>query len=161
MLLIQIWSSSTVFNIDNNQKCFLNRKSAYYNDFWRSCDTEVWSNDDENTALHQINKLHFKYIQIYSKNLNCNNISQYCCFYCISKLTQRRWKHFGRKPQYQDTLTIPYGLFNHKKNKRKNNQQLYKSSYTIRAKSKESYSLTSHNKTTKQNPHRGDERPER
>ncbi len=23
-------------------------KSAYYNDFWRSCDTEDWSNDAEN-----------------------------------------------------------------------------------------------------------------
>ncbi len=30
-------------NIDN--------KSAYYYDFWRSCDTEDWSNDAENTAL--------------------------------------------------------------------------------------------------------------
>ncbi len=38
----------TVFNIDNNQKCFL-IKSAYDNDFWRSCDTEDWSNDAENT----------------------------------------------------------------------------------------------------------------
>ncbi len=25
-----------------------------------SCDTEDWSNDDENTALHHSNKLHFK-----------------------------------------------------------------------------------------------------
>ncbi len=41
----------TVFNIDNNQKCFLSSKSAYYYDFWRSCDTEDWSNDAENTAL--------------------------------------------------------------------------------------------------------------
>ncbi len=40
------------FNIDN--------KSAYYYDFWRSCDTEDCSNDAENTALHQINKLQFK-----------------------------------------------------------------------------------------------------
>ncbi len=44
----KIW---TVFNIDNNQKCFLSSKSAYYYDFWRSCDTEDWSNDAENTAL--------------------------------------------------------------------------------------------------------------
>ncbi len=34
-----------VFNIDNNQK------SVYYYDFWRSCDTEDWSSDAENTAL--------------------------------------------------------------------------------------------------------------
>ncbi len=39
------------FNIDNNQKCFLSSKSAYYYDFWRSCDTEDWSNNAENTAL--------------------------------------------------------------------------------------------------------------
>ncbi len=39
------------FNTDNNQKCVLSSKSAYYYDFWRSCDTEDWSNDAENTAL--------------------------------------------------------------------------------------------------------------
>ncbi len=27
------------------------KKSAHYNDFWRSYDTEDWSNDAENTAL--------------------------------------------------------------------------------------------------------------
>ncbi len=47
---------STVLNIDNNnnnnQNCFLSSKSAYYNDFWRSCDTEDWSNDAENTDLN-------------------------------------------------------------------------------------------------------------
>ncbi len=47
------------FNIDNNQKCFLSSKSVYYYDFWRSCDTEDWSNDAENTAAHHRNKLHF------------------------------------------------------------------------------------------------------
>ncbi len=41
---------AAVFNIDN-QKCFLSSKSVYYYDFWRSCDTEDWSNDAENTAL--------------------------------------------------------------------------------------------------------------
>ncbi len=30
---------------------FLNSKSAYYTDFWRSCDTEDCSNDAENSAL--------------------------------------------------------------------------------------------------------------
>ncbi len=29
-----------------------------------SCDNEDWSNDAENTALRQRNKLHLKYIQI-------------------------------------------------------------------------------------------------
>ncbi len=48
----KILSSTTVFNIAN--------KSAYYYDFWRSCDTEDWSNDAENTALYHRNKLQFK-----------------------------------------------------------------------------------------------------
>ncbi len=39
------------FNIDNNQKYFLSSKSVYYYDFWRSCDTEDWSNDAEESAL--------------------------------------------------------------------------------------------------------------
>ncbi len=39
----------TLLNTDINQKCFLSSKSAYYYDFWRSCDTEDWSNDAENT----------------------------------------------------------------------------------------------------------------
>ncbi len=41
----------TVFKIDNNQKWFLSSKSAYYHDFWRSCDTEDWRNDAENSDL--------------------------------------------------------------------------------------------------------------
>ncbi len=44
----------TFSNIDNKNKCFLSSRSAYENDFWRimSCDTEDWSNDAENSALH-------------------------------------------------------------------------------------------------------------
>ncbi len=41
-----------------------------------SCDTEDWSNDDENSLNSQINCI-LKYIQLL---LNCNNIS---LFYCI------------------------------------------------------------------------------
>ncbi len=44
----KILCSTTVFNIDNNQKCFLSSKSVYYYDFWKSCDTEDWSNDHRN-----------------------------------------------------------------------------------------------------------------
>ncbi len=44
-------STKTLFSTDNNQKCFLNSESVYYYDFWRSCDTEDWSNDAENTDL--------------------------------------------------------------------------------------------------------------
>ncbi len=52
-------SSTTVFNTDNNQKRFLSSKSEYYYDFWRSYDTEDWSNDAENTAAHHRNKFQF------------------------------------------------------------------------------------------------------
>ncbi len=31
---------------------FLDHKSAYYYDFWRSCDTEDCSNDAENTEIN-------------------------------------------------------------------------------------------------------------
>ncbi len=36
-----------------NKKCFLSSKSEYQNDLWRSCDTEDWSDDAENTAARQ------------------------------------------------------------------------------------------------------------
>ncbi len=49
-------------NIDNNLKCVLSSKSAYYNYSVGSCDTEDWSNDAENSALTSQNKLHLKYI---------------------------------------------------------------------------------------------------
>ncbi len=55
------------FNIDNNQKCFLRSKSAYYYDFWRSCDTEDWSNDAENTAL--ITGINYILIDIHIENI--------------------------------------------------------------------------------------------
>ncbi len=55
-----------VFNIDNNQKCFLSSKSAYYYDFWRSCDTEDCSNDAENTAL--ITEINYSLIYIKIKS---------------------------------------------------------------------------------------------
>ncbi len=72
-----------MFSIDNNQKCFLSSKSAYYNDFWRSCDTEDWSNDAENSAfITGINYI-LQHPEIESSNLNCNTISKYYCFYCI------------------------------------------------------------------------------
>ncbi len=51
MVSTKILGSMTVFNIENNNKCLLSSISVYYYDFWRSCDTEDWSNDAENTAL--------------------------------------------------------------------------------------------------------------
>ncbi len=56
---------------------FLNdffHKSAYYYDFWRSCDTEDWSNDAKNTAASHRNKLQFN---MYSKKTVILNL-QYC-----------------------------------------------------------------------------------
>ncbi len=47
---------STVLNIDHNQKCFSSSKSAYYYDFWRSCDTEDWC---WKYSFDHRNKLHF------------------------------------------------------------------------------------------------------
>ncbi len=59
----KIW---TIFNIANNQKYFLSSKSAYYYDFWRSCDTEDWSNDAENTAL--ITEINYSLTHIHIEN---------------------------------------------------------------------------------------------
>ncbi len=43
-----------------------------------SCDTEDWSNDAENPALHHRNKLHFKYFKIENNYFQLIEI-----FYCI------------------------------------------------------------------------------
>ncbi len=39
---------------------------AYYYDFWRSCDTEDWSNDDENSAL--ITEINYSLTDIHIEN---------------------------------------------------------------------------------------------
>ncbi len=45
-------SSTSVFNINNyNNYSFLNAKSLYYIISGGTCDTEDWSNDDENSAI--------------------------------------------------------------------------------------------------------------
>ncbi len=60
-------SISILFQIkDNNQKSFLSSKSVYYTDFWRSCDTEDWSNDAENTAL--ISEINYIWTDIHIGN---------------------------------------------------------------------------------------------
>ncbi len=67
----------TIFNTDNNEKYFLSSKSAYYYDFWRSCDTDDCSNDAENTDLiTEINYI-LKYILIEDSNFKTNNISKF------------------------------------------------------------------------------------
>ncbi len=56
---------STLMIIAHNY--FLSCKSEYYNDFWRSCDTEDWSNDAENTAL--ITEINYMLTYIHRKQL--------------------------------------------------------------------------------------------
>jgi len=60
------------------KKIIINQHNVFNID--KSCDTEDRSNDK---LCHHSNKLHFK-IYLYRKQLtlNCNNISQDCCFYC-------------------------------------------------------------------------------
>ncbi len=63
-----------------------NVSSAYYYDFWRSCDSEDCSNDADNSAAHHRNKLHFT---IYSHRRQLFKIvtlyiSQYCLLYFSS-----------------------------------------------------------------------------
>ncbi len=45
-----------------------------------SCDTEDWSNDAENTALHHMNELHFDNIQIEKSNSKFHNITVFTVF---------------------------------------------------------------------------------
>ncbi len=61
----------------------LSSKKAYSNDFWRSCDTEDWSNDAENLALHHRSKIYFKYSEIensYFKLYFFHNITVFSVF---------------------------------------------------------------------------------
>ncbi len=50
----------------NDNKMFLKQQISMIS--VESCDTEDWSNDAENSALHQRDKLHFKNIQIESSH---------------------------------------------------------------------------------------------
>ncbi len=66
-------------------------KSAYYTDFWRSCHTEDWSNDAENTAL-----ITFEH--------QCISIHTYKCVFSESALNFLWWRRRNRKLMNQ-TLT--------------------------------------------------------
>ncbi len=87
-----------VFNIDSDNKCLL---SAYYNDFWRSCDTGDWSNDAENTDLITVIDYILQYIHIEN-----SSISQH---YCILNSVQ------CSTVQYNTVLNMFFFLhsFNH------------------------------------------------
>ncbi len=67
------------------QKCFSSIKSAYYYDFWRSCDAEDWSNDAENTAL--ITEINYILTDIHIENsyIYTNNISQVLLYFGSNK----------------------------------------------------------------------------
>ncbi len=75
MYCTKILCSTAVFNIDNNQKCLFSSKSVYYYDFWRSCDTEDWSNDAENTDL--ITEINYILTDIHTENYIWINIFKY------------------------------------------------------------------------------------
>ncbi len=78
----------TVFNIDNNQKCFLNSKSAYYNDIWRSRDTE----DCWKYSFDHINKSYFNRYSHRKQLLLLTIIFYY--FYCIK--SKESWISFNQ-----------------------------------------------------------------
>ncbi len=59
-----------------------------------SCDTEDWSNDTENSALHNKNELRFKYIQIKKCYFKLYIFSQY--FNQRDLYSACFWKSFGR-----------------------------------------------------------------
>ncbi len=61
------------FELYINQRIMKKHKWAANQDiimiYDRSCDTEDWSNDADNTALHHRNKLHFKIYSVIYFNL--------------------------------------------------------------------------------------------
>ncbi len=59
---------------------FLEQQISILEWFWRSCDTEDWSNDAENTALITGINYILQYITQKTVVLNGNNILE---FYCI------------------------------------------------------------------------------
>ncbi len=64
------------FNMDYNLKILLNYICELNDHFWRSCDSEDWSNDAENAALATgINDILNRKV-----HLNFKNILKYCCF---------------------------------------------------------------------------------
>jgi len=94
MVSSKILCSTTVFNIDNNQKCFLSSKSAYYYDFWRSCGwrLEEWC---WKYRFDHSDKLHFNIlISIYSYSNNISFSSNKCSLDEQKRLISKKSKLF-------------------------------------------------------------------
>ncbi len=86
----KIFSSMTVFNIDYDQKW-----AAYYYDFWRSCDSEYWRNDAENSAAHHRNKLQFNNILTEKIAILIVNISHFLLYFWSNKCSHgETWKNY-------------------------------------------------------------------
>ncbi len=91
--MLSFW---TYFLQHNNQKCLFSSESVYYNDFWRSCGTEDWSNDAENTALHHRNKLHFT---IYYNRNSYFKLQKYFTILNINK-----WFNQPKKKKHKNNI---------------------------------------------------------
>jgi len=84
MVSTKILHSKTFSHIDNNKKS-PNQHCRIISE--GSCDTEDWSNDADNSFNH-LRKKNKKQKNIKTENaiLNCNNISQYYCFYSVFQI---------------------------------------------------------------------------
>ncbi len=65
--MLIIWEMKIIYPMIKFQHDFSKKKkicldNTYYYDFWRSCDTEDWSNDAENSALINYILLYILYI---------------------------------------------------------------------------------------------------
>jgi len=71
------------------------------------CDTEVWHNDAENSALITGINYTFKiYLNTKIAILNCNNISKYYCFYYVF-IKQIKKSSLDELKNTQKLLTYP------------------------------------------------------
>ncbi len=57
-------------NYKLNSALIIIRNVSYYYDFWRSCDTEDWSNDAENTEInYSLTHIHIDTADLHSNNI--------------------------------------------------------------------------------------------
>ncbi len=71
MVSTKILSSTTFCNIGNNNNMFLEHQISILELFLKDCETEDWSNDAENSALHHRNTFNLRsYLNRKQKFLN-------------------------------------------------------------------------------------------